>query len=379
MREMNLLIKPASGLCNMKCDYCFYTDEMRSRELASYGIMTDEVMEQVIKKALAKASGKCTFLFQGGEPALAGLPFYERWLDYEKKYNVNRIETAHALQTNGYLINENWCRFLAKHHFLAGLSIDGVKSTHNAYRKDPQGEGTYFRVLDAADRLRSAGVEFNILTVVTKQTAAKIHRIYETYRRQGFVWQQYIACLDPLEAAPGSMDYSLTPEIYGQFLTDLFRLWSIDLQNGRQPHIRQFENYIGILLGYEPESCEQRGVCSFQNVVEADGSVYPCDFYVLDQYKLGNLLTDDFDIIEERQKQSSFLRRFQASYDACAGCRYYMLCRGGCPRHKEQQGAATGQNYFCRSYQMFFDACLPEMERIANAIKSKKIHTKAMI
>ncbi len=113
--------------------------------------------------------------------------------------------------------------------------------------------------------------------------------------------------------------------------------------------------------------------------MEADGSVYPCDFYVLDQYKLGNLLTDDFDIIEERQKQSSFLRRFQASYDACAGCRYYMLCRGGCPRHKEQQGAATGQNYFCRSYQMFFDACLPEMERIANAIKSKKIHTKDMI
>lgn len=199
---------------------------------------------------------------------------------------------------------------------------------------------------------------------VTKKTAAKIHRIYESYKHQGFVWQQYIACLDPLHAQPGSMDYSLTPEIYGTFLTDLFRLWSIDLQNGSQPYIRQFENYIGILLGYEPECCEQRGICSFQNVVEADGSVYPCDFYVLDEYKLGNLLTDDFAMIEERQRQSSFFEQLKHSSDTCAACKYFFLCRSGCRRHREQPEAAYGQNYFCRSYQMFFDACLPERKKL---------------
>ena len=201
---------------------------------------------------------------------------------------------------------------------------------------------------------------------------AKIRRIYESYRHLGFVWQQYIACLDPLNVQPGSMDYSLTPEQYGQFLTDLFQLWSIDLKNGRQPYIRQFENYIGILLGYEPECCEQRGICSFQNVVEADGSVYPCDFYVLDEYKLGSLLTEDFSEIIKRQKQSSFLKRFQSLPSKCAACRYYLLCRGGCRRHWEQPGGAYGQNYFCTAYQKFFDACLPEMEKIANAIKARK-------
>lgn len=363
----------------MRCDYCFYADEMNSRKQASYGMMPDKVMEQVIKKALAKATKKCTFLFQGGEPALAGLPFYEKWISYEKKYNKNHVQIAHALQTNGCLINEDWCRFFARHQFLIGLSIDGVKATHNAFRKGLQGEDTYFKALDAAARLRSFGVDFNVLTVVTKKTAAKIHRIYESYKHQGFVWQQYIACLDPLHAQPGSMEYSLTPEIYGKFLTDLFRLWSIDLQNGSQPYIRQFENYIGILLGYEPECCEQRGICSFQNVIEADGSVYPCDFYVLDEYKLGNLLTDDFAMIEERQRQSSFFEQLKHSSDTCAACKYFFLCRSGCRRHREQPGAAYGQNYFCRSYQMFFDACLPEMEKIAFWLKSKNIHTKSII
>lgn len=372
MPEITLLIKPASGLCNMKCDYCFYADEMHCRTQASYGIMSDFVMEQVVQKALAHASKTCTFLFQGGEPTLAGLSFYQKWMACEEKYNQKQIKIIHALQTNGYLLQEDWCRFFAQRQYLIGLSIDGVKSTHNACRKDAQGEGTYFKALDAAARLRNAGASFNILTVVTKHIATNIRRIYESYRRHGFVWQQYIACLDPLRALPGSMDYSLTPELYGQFLTDLFHLWKFDLQNGRQPYIRQFENYIGILLGYEPECCEQRGICSFQNVVEADGSVYPCDFYALDHYKLGNLCTDDFATITEREKQSNFLTRFEHPSDTCAACRYYFLCRGGCCRHREQPGALYGQNYFCESYQMFFDACLTEMEEIGNLIKAKK-------
>lgn len=372
MSEISLLIKPASGLCNMQCTYCFYADEMHSRQQASYGIMPDDVMEQVIKKALAHADRQCTFLFQGGEPMLAGLPFYQKWMELEQKHKKSHIKTVHALQTNGSLIDEHWCRFFARHQFLIGLSVDGVKATHDACRKDLHGNGTYLKTLEAAKLLRSLAVDFNVLTVVTKQTAAKIRRIYESYRHLGFVWQQYIACLDPLNVQPGSMDYSLTPEQYGQFLTDLFQLWSIDLKNGMQPYIRQFENYIGILLGCEPECCEQRGICSFQNVVEADGSVYPCDFYVLDEYKLGSLLTEDFSEIIKRQKQSSFLKRFQSLPSKCAACRYYFLCRGGCRRHWEQPGAAYGQNYFCTAYQNFFDACLPEMEKIASAIKARK-------
>ena len=144
-------------------------------------------------------------------------------------------------------------------------------------------------------------MEFNVLMVVNGKTAPKIRRIYENFQKLGFSWQQYIACLDPISERQGQEEYSLSPEMYGRFLIELFELWDLDLRQGKQPYIRQFENYVGILLGQFPESCEQRGVCSFQNIVEADGSVYPCDFYVLDEYRIGNLNEDSFETIHERR------------------------------------------------------------------------------
>lgn len=365
MPPISILVKPASGLCNLRCNYCFYADEMENRSQPSYGIMSDEVLEAVIQKTLAFAQDSCSITFQGGEPTLTGLDFYRKCLKLEEKYNVNQIPVSHSLQTNGYLLDEEWCQFFAEHQFLVGLSLDGIKSAHDAYRKDSSGKDTYFHTLHAAQLLQQAGAEFNILTVVNKRTATKIDKIYHFYQKQGFYWQQYIACLDPIGENAGKQDYSLTPDAYGQFLIDLFRLWSLDLFKGKQPYIRQFENYIGILLGNYPESCEQRGVCTFQNVVEADGSVYPCDFYVLDEYKLGNLREDNFVQIEERRKQSPFIQQSLNHTQKCQSCRYFFICRGGCRRHRQLPGTENGENYFCRSYQMFFDACLPGLQEIA--------------
>lgn len=360
-----IMVKPASGLCNMRCRYCFYADEMNHRQQASYGIMSQETMECVVRKTLAQAAGGCTFAFQGGEPTLAGLDFYRKWLQAEEMYNEKGIPISHALQTNGSLLDQEWCDFLARHRFLVGLSVDGIKATHDAFRKGAQREDTYFRTLEAAGRLNQTGVQFNVLTVVNSRTAPKIRRIYEQYRKMGFAWQQYIACLDPLGEKQGRQEYSLTPESYGQFLIDLFELWEIDVKRGEQPYIRQFENYVGILLGQEPESCEQRGYCSRQTVVEADGSVYPCDFYVMDSYRLGNLVTDDWGTIEGRRRELQFSEHSLDHAQTCRQCQYFRICRGGCHRHREQPGTAEGENYFCQSYRMFFDACLPGLKRIA--------------
>lgn len=365
MPPIYVMIKPASGLCNLRCRYCFYADEMENREQGSYGIMDVRTLENVIRRTLAFAEGECTIAFQGGEPTLAGLPFYERCLELEEKYNDKGIAISHALQTNGYVLDERWCEFFARNRFLVGLSVDGIKATHDCYRRDAKGQDTYFHTLEAARMLESAGAEFNVLTVVHRKTAPRIRKIYEQYRKLGFSWQQYIACLDPIGEKQGQQDYSLTPEAYGQFLIDLFELWELDYRKGQQPYIRQFENYIGILMGQVPESCEQRGICSFQNIVEADGSVYPCDFYVLDPYRLGNLNEDDFETINERRKRIGFVESSLNHAEECKNCRYFALCRGGCRRHREQPGTALGENYFCRSYRMFFDACLPGMQRIA--------------
>ncbi len=371
MPQIHVMIKPASGLCNMRCKYCFYADEMEKRSQASYGMMSMETLEQVIRAIFDFAEGQCTIAFQGGEPTLAGLDFYQQCLSFEEKYNVNRIPVSHGLQTNGYALDEDWYSFFAENHFLIGLSVDGIKATHDAYRKDVQGKDTYVRIMETAGGLRKAGVEFNILTVVNGKTAPKIRKIYENYRKQGFFWQQYIACMDPIQEVQGQQEYSLSPQMYGQFLIDLFELWDLDLRKGKQPYIRQFENYIGILLGQLPESCEQRGVCSFQNIVEADGSVFPCDFYALDSYCLGNLKTDSFQEIEENRKKSRFVENSFHHTDGCRLCPYFTICRGGCRRHREQPGTAAGENYFCEGYRAFFDACLPRMREIAALLRRR--------
>lgn len=372
MPQIQVMIKPASGLCNMRCSYCFYADEMANRKQASYGIMSEETLENVIRRTLEAADGHCAIAFQGGEPTLAGLTFYRKCLELEQKYNTKHIKIDHAIQTNGYALDEEWCSFFARNHFLVGLSVDGIKATHDACRKDAEGQDTYFRVLDAAKMLDAAGADFNILTVVNGRTAPKIRRIYEQYRKLGFRWQQYIACLDPASEQQGKQDYSLTPKAYGQFLIDLFDLWEIDLRQGKQPYIRQFENYIGILTGQTPESCEQRGVCSVQNVVEADGSVYPCDFYVLDEYKLGNLNEEGFDVIAKRRRESGFLENSHDHTEECRKCPYFGVCRGGCHRHRQQPGSEPGENCFCEGYRMFFEACLPRMQEIARLCMSQR-------
>ena len=361
MPAIHVMIKPASGLCNMRCRYCFYADEMENRSQASYGIMSAETLENVIRETLAFAEGSCTIAFQGGEPTLAGLDFFRECIRLEQKYNTKNVKISHALQTNGYVLDEEWCRFFAENHFLIGLSVDGIKATHDCYRKDAEGQDTYFRVLEAAKKLEAAGVDFNVLTVVNGKTAPKIRRIYENYKKLGFSWQQYIACLDPIGETQGQQEYSLTPEVYGKFLIELFDLWELDLKQGKQPYIRQFENYVGILMGQYPESCEQRGVCSFQNIVEADGSVYPCDFYVLDNCRVANVTDENFRFFQGILPDMEFFKEGVKRGENCKACKWYPLCRGGCRRNYTKEN----KNYFCEAYQEFFEYTIARWEWLA--------------
>ena len=287
MPPINLLIKPASGLCNMYCDYCFYCDITKKREQASYGIMSERTLRNVIKKTLRAAEDSCTIAYQGGEPTLAGLDFFKKSIEYQKRFNIKGLTIHNALQTNGYGITDEWCRFFKENNFLIGLSVDGVSETHDLHRHSKDGQPTYDRIMETARLLENYGVDFNILTVVNKQTAAHVKKIYQSYKSRGFGFMQFIACLDPIGEIWWQREYSLLPENYGRFLIELFDLWYKDYKKGCQPYVRFFENYITLLLGMGAESCEQNGVCGIQNVVEADGEVYPCDFYVLDEYKLG--------------------------------------------------------------------------------------------
>ncbi|MFT4107526.1 MAG: anaerobic sulfatase maturase [Lacrimispora sp.] len=371
MPPVNLLIKPSSGMCNMNCQYCFYHDIIEKREQASFGFMSEETLKNVIKKALDYGDNSCTIAFQGGEPTLIGLPFFERAVQLAKEYNHKNMELHFALQTNGYNLDEEWARFFAREHFLIGVSVDGTIHTHDAFRKNGAGEGTFLNVMKTIDLFNRYQVEYNILTVVNRKTAPAIQKIYQYYRKMGFQYLQFIPCLDPFDEEAGAMEYSLTPKMYGQFLCDLFDLWFEDFKNGREVFIRQFYNYISLLLTGKAESCDMNGFCSIQYVIESDGEVYPCDFFVLDDYKLGNLNNAGFEEIDETRMKIKFLDDDKLPDKECRSCSFFRLCRGGCFRHRIMSGEEVHLNYFCESYKMFFEHCLPRLNQIAQYLSRR--------
>ena len=366
MRSATLLIKPSSGNCNLRCSYCFYHDEMEKRQCPNYGFMPSETLEVMVTKALAHVTDSLTFAFQGGEPTLSGLDFYKTLVELVHKHNTTGVSVSYTIQTNGTLLTEAWAEFLKQNRFLVGVSLDGPKDLHNRYRQNGAGEGSWTQVMAAIRLLKKHSVDFNILTVITAQTARHIQSIYSFFMKNSLAYQQYIPCLDPLDLQRGATPYSLSPEGYTIFLKQLFDLWYTDVKRGKFVYIRQFENYIGMIKGYPPESCNMRGTCAEQWVVEADGSVYPCDFYVLDQWRLGNFLTDSFADMNKVRLESGFIQQSAVHPDKCKTCKWYSVCRNGCKRERILSGESIPiQSYFCESYKAFFEYAWPRLLELA--------------
>ena len=357
---MNILIKPASSSCNLNCDYCFYHDEAANRTTRSFGMMSLDTLEAIVSKALAAAKRECTFGFQGGEPTLAGLDFFKTFVALVEKHNTRSIKVSFALQTNGTLIDDDWAQFFADNDFLVGLSLGGNQALHDQYRKDSSGSGTFKQVRRAAKILSAHEAQFNVLCVVTAFAATQAKSIYRFFMHNGLTYQQYIPCLDPLDGE--SHEYSLTPALYGQFLCDMFDVWFEDRKNDVFVYNRYFENLAGILRGVLPESCDMTGHCSVQYAIEADGSVYPCDFYMLDENSLGNINTDGFEQIDQARERIVFIEGSLPVPEKCKQCKWYALCRNGCMRSRNESGV----NDLCEAYLAFFPYVY---ERLVSLIK----------
>ena len=355
MPPINILIKPASSACNMACKYCFYRDVAEHREQAFEGMLSLQKMERVIRAGMEYADHSCSFAFQGGEPTLAGLDFYRGVVELQKKYARSGLEIHNAIQTNGMLIDEEWAAFLAENRFLVGLSLDGPAELHNLNRLDTVGEGTFNRVMRAARLMEKHRVEFNILCVVTGRNARSVEKNYRFYRRQGFRWLQFIPCLDSLEQQRGEEKYHLSAENYGDFLIRLFDLWYEDLQRGEYISIRHLDNWLSILLGGQPEVCSMTGQCAVQFVVEGDGGVYPCDFYVLDEWRMGTVGESSFAEMQRGEVAARFIQASLRVPNKCRRCRWYGLCRNGCRRNRMTLlDGEVDRNCYCEAYQRFF-------------------------
>ncbi len=370
MSNIHLLIKPASSLCNLQCEYCFYCDTASKRDTASFGFMSVGTLENVVKKAFSWASSSVTTVFQGGEPTLVGLPFYKKFVELQHKYAKKGVVIQNSIQTNGVNIDDDFAEFLASNGFLVGVSLDGSTAYHNKYRIDKDGNGSFDKVMAGIAILKKHKVEFNILCVVTKDIANNIAEVYKFYRQNGLHYLQFIPCLQPFGAESELLPYTLTAKEWGQFLIALFDLWHNDVINGRFIYIQQFENYINMLLGNRPDMCGMSGVCSYQNVIEADGSCYPCDFYVLDRYRLGNLNEQNFDDIYAKRKEIQFLEQSLLVNEDCKACDYYGICRGGCKRYCEPfaENGTRAKNILCTGYKEFFAYSFKKFRDMAIAI-----------
>ena len=367
MKTISFLLKPASGSCNMRCRYCFYEDVSSHRETHDLGRMSKETASSLIDWAFSSLDDDATvtFAFQGGEPTLAGLDFFR---DFVKKVNETRKSgqrVSFSLQTNGYSLSEEWASFFKENNFLIGISVDGNLTQHNRNRIDRKGEGTYLRIIENLKTLKKYGVDYNALCVVTGKTDPV--KAYSSLKREGFRFLQFIPCLDPYEEERGGRDFSLTAETYASFLTASFDLWYRDWKNGKYISVRLFDDYVHLLMGEAPSSCSVLGRCGGYMVVEADGSIYPCDFYVMDRWKMGYF--SDFEKVEDcfnGPVMKRFLLEGMEISNECRECRLLGICGGGCRRDRDYSGK-LGPNYFCSSFKKLFQHAGPRLEEIARA------------
>lgn len=367
MKYVNFLIKPASSACQLKCRYCFYHDVSEQRAVPSFGNMKEDTMQALITQACLTCDedGEITFAFQGGEPTLATLPYFQAFCAYAKQ-TKKPLQTIHyAIQTNAYVIDDAWASFLAEEQFLVGISLDGYRENHDYFRLSEKHTATYKQVMYAISLLRKYNVQFNILTVLSKQLAKHPKKLYDFYKHQKFAYVQLIPCLAGLQEEDNP--FALTPELFARFYKEFYTYWLNDYQQGDYMSVTLFDNLIPMFADIPPQQCGLLGFCSLQFVVEGDGSIYPCDFYVLDEYKGGNIKENSLLEIAQSTPMQDFLHEQKNMSPLCATCPFANICHGNCKR----MNSLYFTDSYC-GYQDFLTFAHASMKQIAYQLYARR-------
>jgi len=358
-----LLIKPAGPDCNLSCSYCFY----KSKNLLSFSPcphrMTDDILVESLRQARVASTDALTICWQGGEPTLMGLDFFKRALELEERFCPGE-KTANALQTNGLLIDKEWARFLKKNDFLVGLSIDGPKHIHDKYRCNAAGHGSWASVIDSAKLLLDEGVSVNALSVITDYSVKFPLEIYEFNMSIGLDHMQFIPCVDNyFDGHKLNSTFYPQPEDLGKFLTNIFDIWYSALGTSKQTFVRFFEDVFFKYMGLSSPDCSLLEECGNYVVIEHNGDVYPCDFFVEDRWLLGNIINGQIKHMLNSAMQNEFGKKKRTLPHNCISCQWLNYCRGGCPKDRLEN---TGLNRFCQAYKIFFEHADSRFKRLAN-------------
>jgi len=386
----HIMAKPTGPLCNLACEYCFYLEKEALFPIDEHYRMSDEVLEAFIRTvAQYQTIPELLYAWQGGEPTLMGLDFFRRAVSLEKRYAQGR-RIVNTLQTNGILLDEEWCSFLAENNFLVGLSLDGPEDIHDLYRRDRGGKPTFSRVTRALHLLKKHGVEFNILACVTRESAKRPGDVYRFFKGRGVRFIQFTPIVERMPTAeadrlglklgtPPELDdsdrpdvtpWTVDPEDYGDFLIAVFNEW---VRNDvGSVFVMNFEWAIGSWMGSPQTACFFSKRCGQAVIIEHNGDIYSCDHFVYPEYRLGNILTDELGEMLGSEKQARFgAVKEETLPNFCRKCDVLFACRGECPKHRflKTPGGEPGLNYLCAGYKKYFQHIRPYLDAIVQTIR----------
>lgn len=393
-RAFQVMAKPIGPVCNLDCSYCFYLEKKALYPETRDFRMSDRVLERFIEQHIHSQpveAPEIHFAWQGGEPTLMGLRFFERVVELQKKHAPRNAAIRNALQTNATLLDDDWGRFLHENDFLVGVSIDGPAALHDAQRRDHRGRGCFDSVLRGLEVLKRNRVEFNTLTVLHRDNCGDPARLYDFLKEIGSAHLQLIPIvehpellqakttqrpLDPLVDVRGMgvakvSARSITPEQWGLCLNGIFDRW-LERRDVGRIFVQLFETALGLVMGLPASLCVHAERCGTGLVIEHNGDVYSCDHFVSPEYKLGNItdtaLADMVDGAAQRRfgcDKRDTLPRY------CRRCRHLSLCAGACPKDRiaHTPDGDPGLAYLCDGYLAFYDHALPVLEQMATCLR----------
>ncbi len=385
----HIMAKPIGPVCNLNCEYCYYLEKEKLYPADENWKMPENVLEKYVKEYIASQKvSEVVFSWQGGEPTLLGIDFFRKAIKFQKQYS-NGKKIINTFQTNGVLLNDAWCDFLANNNFLVGLSIDGPREIHDKYRKMKGEQPTFKKVYGSLKLLKKHGVEFNTLTCVQRDNSYKAKEVYGFLKSEGSRFLQFIPIVERRAEPPAAnglflvlpnykgkavvTDWSVEPLQYGKFLSEVFDEW---VRNDvGEIYVNIFDLMLEAWYGMQPSLCVFRETCGNAMVIEHNGDIYSCDHYVYPEYKLGNIMESDISMIVNSKKQIEFGEAKKSTLPRyCLECEYKFACNGECPKHRfvKTPDGEEGLNYLCEGYKYFFSHIDVYMKFMANELRHQR-------
>lgn len=366
MPPFSLLLKPTSADCNLRCDYCFYLKKRSLYPETKTHRMSDDVLRAVIKSYMATDQPVYQMTWQGGEPTLMGKSFFEKVVAHQKQFARKGARIANSLQTNAFRITDGLAAHLGRYRFLAGCSLDGPPELHDRYRRTIAGKPTHARVMDGIRTLRANRVPVNALVLVTLENAGKPLELYRYLKRQGFAHLQFVPCAE-FDDAGKPFPFTVDAESWGRFLIAVFNEW-YERDRGRIS-VRTFESLLYRLATGGDAECRLAERCDRYFVVEHNGDIYPCDFFVDPRFKIGNIL----EMTWQEARSSGAYQRFAdlkgERSDACGECEHLSLCMGDCLKYRMAAGKGPQTpSWLCAGWKRFYDATMDRFQHLAAVV-----------